>query len=412
MPSLFKKLTNPFVQTAQKIGQVASSVAEGQIGRAANEAVGGVKSAITTGTGLTEKQALGLALSLAVPGMGSAIGAQLTSSGIITNTVIANAVGTALASTAIQTAEGVDFETALKNATVNAVVNTGSPYVATEINNLVKIPQVSDAITSAGASALKTAAVGGDIEDIKKNIIGAVAGSATASGVEAATDSTSTGRLAGSAVGGGITGGTAGALTSLAGEYASQAAADAARLEAQKGTKLASADTGTMFDTGEQLGNVVVKGERPITDTNIILPSDITTKKTPVAPSKSNLPELSEVEVTGKRDIQDTTIVSPDVLPEVKVTGEREEEPTEEPKKIPPDQYKPNLFIYSKTKPKSQTTLPKTLSTALPTVPTTGTTVGLTGERGAGEIESQETGKKRQNVWNEASLRLKDALGV
>lgn len=41
-----------------------------------------------------------------------------------------------------------------------------------------------------------------------------------------------------------------------------------------------------------------------------------------------------------------------------------------------------------------------------------GTTVGLTGERGAGEIEGKETGKPRQNVWNEASLRLKDALGV
>jgi hypothetical protein len=42
----------------------------------------------------------------------------------------------------------------------------------------------------------------------------------------------------------------------------------------------------------------------------------------------------------------------------------------------------------------------------------TGTTVGLTGERGAGEIESKETGQARKNVWNEASLRLKDALGV
>ena len=42
----------------------------------------------------------------------------------------------------------------------------------------------------------------------------------------------------------------------------------------------------------------------------------------------------------------------------------------------------------------------------------TGTTVGLTGERGAGEIEGKETGQARKNVWNEASLRLKDALGV
>ena len=46
-----------------------------------------------------------------------------------------------------------------------------------------------------------------------------------------------------------------------------------------------------------------------------------------------------------------------------------------------------------------------------PTV-TSGYTTGLTGERGAGEIESKETGKQRKNVWNEASLRLKDALGV
>jgi len=43
---------------------------------------------------------------------------------------------------------------------------------------------------------------------------------------------------------------------------------------------------------------------------------------------------------------------------------------------------------------------------------TTGTTTGLTSARGEGEIESKESGKARQNVWNEASLRLKDALGV
>lgn len=43
---------------------------------------------------------------------------------------------------------------------------------------------------------------------------------------------------------------------------------------------------------------------------------------------------------------------------------------------------------------------------------TTGITTGLAGERGAGEIEGKETGKERKNVWNEASLRLKDALGV
>lgn len=38
--------------------------------------------------------------------------------------------------------------------------------------------------------------------------------------------------------------------------------------------------------------------------------------------------------------------------------------------------------------------------------------VGLAYSRPAGEIESEVTGKKRRNVWNEASLRLRDALGL
>lgn len=45
--------------------------------------------------------------------------------------------------------------------------------------------------------------------------------------------------------------------------------------------------------------------------------------------------------------------------------------------------------------------------------PTTGVTAGLGGARGgAGDVESSETGGKRRNVWNEASLRLTDALGI
>jgi hypothetical protein len=36
----------------------------------------------------------------------------------------------------------------------------------------------------------------------------------------------------------------------------------------------------------------------------------------------------------------------------------------------------------------------------------------LTGYRGAGEIEGKKTGKPRRDVWNEESLRLKDALGL
>ena len=36
----------------------------------------------------------------------------------------------------------------------------------------------------------------------------------------------------------------------------------------------------------------------------------------------------------------------------------------------------------------------------------------LAAYRPAGAIEGEESGKERQNVWNEKSLRLKDALGL
>ena len=115
---------------------------------------------------------------------------------------------------------------------------------------------------------------------------------------------------------------------------------------------------------------------------------------------------LGEVTVTGKKE--------EDTLPEVTVIGEKEEEPiaeaSVEEKPLVDDKgkpYRPNLFIYGGTKP---STLSQTLGTNLPSArTTTGTSVGL-GTRG--EIESKESGKKRQTVWNEESLRLKDALGL
>jgi len=331
-----------------------------------------------------------------------------------------------MASTAIQMAQGVDFETALKNATVNAVIQTGAPSVAAEINKLVKIPQVSDAITSAGASALKTAAAGGSAADIERNMIGAIAGSATSSAVEYGTDGNiSAGRLAGATVGGAVTGGTEGALLGLSGEYAGQKAAEEARLKEARSKMLASADTSTVSDSGQSLGDVVVTGakEAPgITDTSIITPTGPISDRevmgamrpTPIAGT------LREVKVTGRRetpDITETSIISPDSLPEVTVTGEKEEEPIAEApvEEEPPVEekgkpYNPNLFVYGGTRP---STLSQTLGTSVENVPTAGTTTGTSvGLGGRGEIESKESGKKRKTVWNEESLRLKDALGL
>jgi hypothetical protein len=69
--------------------------------------------------------------------------------------------------------------------------------------------------------------------------------------------------------------------------------------------------------------------------------------------------------------------------------------------------YKPDLFTTTYLSPKTRTAAAPTsaLGSAL------GTT-GLTSYRGAGEIEGAGSGKPRKKVWNEESLKLKDALGV
>jgi hypothetical protein len=93
-----------------------------------------------------------------------------------------------------------------------------------------------------------------------------------------------------------------------------------------------------------------------------------------------------------------------------------EEEPTEEePTEEEEDGYRPDLFIYGGKSSRGgggrQTTR---LGTTLQPPFSPSTTLGqaLTGYRGAGEIEGKKTGKPRREVWNEESLRLKDALGL
>jgi hypothetical protein len=67
---------------------------------------------------------------------------------------------------------------------------------------------------------------------------------------------------------------------------------------------------------------------------------------------------------------------------------------------------KPDIFTRTYLSPKTKTAASTSaLGSAL------GTT-GLTSSRGAGEIEGAGTGKARKKVWNEESLKLKDALGV
>jgi len=366
------------------------------------------------------KKAMGLAAAYFLPGVGSAIGQSLVSAGVITGAAIpyAAAIGTAIASTASQTAQGVPLEQALGNSVTNAVVSTGAPSVAQDINALVKSPAVADAITSAGASALKTAAAGGTAEDIQRNMTAALAGSSASSlySQAAQEETMKTGRVIGSAVGGAVAGGTMGAVSGVASELGRPEATPA------RPPQLAEVDTGTVSDV-PTLTEILVtaSGETPdIGETSIISPdTSISPRDRAVidAAGIAEVPSLKEVTVTAKPEapeIEDTSIIDPisisDKPPEKDVSVE-EEEPTPEKK----DGYKPDLFIYGGKAPKGgggrQTT---NLGTTLqaPFYPSSTLGQALTGYRGAGEIEGKKSGKPRQNVWNEESLRLKDALGL
>jgi len=104
-----------------------------------------------------------------------------------------------------------------------------------------------------------------------------------------------------------------------------------------------------------------------------------------------------------------TTPIDTTTTDTAKTDTTKKDVPVEDKTGKPVDKpYTPKIFTYGGV----DSTLGTTLKTKTPFYPTSGTTSGLTSSRGAGEIESAATGKKRKNVWNEASLRLKDALGV
>ena len=174
-----------------------------------------------------------------MPGITGALAPSLASVGI-TNTMAQSVVSSAIANTIVQVAQGRPLDDALQNAVTTAVVTSGSPSVARDINAVISNPAVTDAIVSAGSSAAITALNGGSEADITRNLIGGIIGS----GVASATDS----RVAGATVGGAITGGVAGAITGGVGAYGAEAYAND---RATRQTSETSADPGIKVAGGD-----------------------------------------------------------------------------------------------------------------------------------------------------------------
>jgi hypothetical protein len=362
------------------------------------------------------------------PGIAMSVGTSMGFSG-----AAAAAAGAATIQTGVSLAMGATPEQAIKAGAIAGITaGVGSEVAGATGSNVVG---------GATGSAVGTVAAGGSAQDVLKN----AAAGGIANGL-ADAGSASAGKAAGTliATGGDTNAAIKAAVTTeliQAGQqgYASYSSTKTAELDkmnqvdtttspeqqaaagvqqlidtakSQPGTQLAQADTGITSDVQAPLltgvpgqtegGGVVVEAKyepQPAFDPTLTF-TGATQPKSPSAPAPAQTRDQQMVDLIKPTESADTTQPAPSAPSEAAPTeGKAAEQPA--------SKKTPSPITYTGVTPLTQT-----LGTSFSGVPTTGTTTGLTGERGAGEIESKETGKNRQNVWNEASLRLKDALGV
>jgi hypothetical protein len=161
----------------------------------------------------------------------------------------------------------------------------------------------------------------------------------------------------------------------------------------------------------EEVKVTAKKEDVPIIDT--VPEMTITDSKIPemtiTAPKEPAIIDtIPEIEVTDKRT-PEMVITAPKEPTIIDTTTPDLVEPPAEEEPAPEEPYKPQITIFGGV-PGKRKGLPQTLQA--PFYPSAGLTQALTAQRGAGEIEGDPSGKPRKNVWNEASLRLKDALGL
>jgi hypothetical protein len=396
------------------------------------------------------------------PAIAMSVGTSMGFSG-----AAAAAAGAATIQTGVSLALGATPEQAIKAGAIAGVTaGVGSEVAGATGSNVVG---------GATGSAVGTAAAGGSSQDIIRNaaaggVANGLADAGSASAGKAAGALITTGGDTNAAIKAAVTteliqAGQQGyrdysatktaELNQMNSMSPEQFAAGAQQLvetaKSQPGTQLAQADTGIVSDApqGGMLPEVVVTATpEPAFDPALTF-TGTTQPKAPSAPSSPSAtapvaPVATAPAPTPTRDQQILDLINQPpsenipTLPEVTVTATQEKEkepqtftdlptpkidttpvagetpaPSEAPAgeksaEKPSSKKTPSPITYTGVTPLAQT-----LGTSFSFgSPTSGTTVGLTGERGAGEIESKETGKKRKNVWNEASLRLKDALGV
>ena len=460
----FENLASPVTQAISTVGSAVSSAAS------------------------NPQTLLAIAMAVAVPVVGQYIGAELMAAGVITSAETATVIGTAIASTSAQVAQGVPLEQAIQNTAADVAVSQLSPAAAKQLDGLLNSPAVTDAITSTVASGAATAAKGGSQADVEKAMTAGLAGSAASSAYKSVAQSAPDiySKTIGGATAGAVKGGTEGAvvggLSSAAGSLgrpstSTNLAADTggggdlepyvdpstsgdaapAKLDPRltalpdgsgwkdgNGNIYSKNDFAVNANDGTLIPRTSVSGSSKLDDpsTTINLPSspvaplDVTQNQSQAETERlarqneiiklTQTPYVSATTPNAEKDYTPEVTTPPKPITAIPTADApttpptagsdptpppslaEPETPVEEPPADKPSTYKPDILVTTYKKPASGSSM-AALGAALGT---TGTTTGLTAERGAGEIEGTGTGGKRKKVWNEESLKLKDALGV
>ena len=357
---------------------------------------------------------LALAMAVAAPYASAEIAGYLTTAGL--SQAAAATAASAITSITVQVAQGVPIEKATENALVNVAVSGASNEAAQQINKIISSPGVTNAITSTVASGLSTAAKGGSQADVEKAMTAGLAGSTASTIYKEAVDSSSNviSKAVGGAAAGGVTGGTEGAVTGGLSAAAGALGSDLAKPK--------PSDTAALPpDQVAALGGAQVPGEAAQSDVVPDIPAANPMSQDPAqqaaAASEAGSQKGAFLPSTTDQQVMDLIAESPDqseaetarlARKEAELAAAEVTTPTDTTKTTEGSKYTPSLFISTYKSPPTRTST-SALGNALGT---TGSTTGLTAARGAGEIEGTGTGKPRKKVWNEESLKLKDALGV
>lgn len=381
-----------------------------------------------------------LLLAVAVPVVGEAIGAQLMTAGVVTSaeaaysaaiaqgataaqaaaaaqaaTTTATIMGTAIASTSAQVAQGVPFEDAAKNAAVSAGMSTLAPASAQKLDKIIHTPAVTNAIVSTAASGISSAVAGGSKEDIEKSMVAGLAGSTASSlyGGAAGVDPSKSGvaKVIGGATAGGVTGGTEGAVIGGLRSAASNLGSDLSKKDtaALPTDQVAALQGAQVLDeSGQPVEGADIPAASPMSQDpaqQAAAASAAGSEKGAFLPSTTDQQVMDLIAEDPNQSKAETERLA---RKEAELAAAEVTTPAKTTKTTEGSKYTPSLFISTYKSPPSRSST-SALSNALGT---TGSTTGLTAFRDAGEIEGTGSGKSRRKVWNEESLKLKDALGV